>query len=360
MAKDKVSDWSSTPSNNTDVGGIDINEGCAPSGINNAIREVMAQIKDMQSGLDSDNFTVGGNLSVTGNATASGTLAVTGLTTATGGVAGDVFASNGTSKVLENGTDGTNATFTGDIFANNGTSKILENGTDGTNATFTGTSSKATNIVGGNNTTLLGSIPYQSNTDTTTLLSPNTTTTKRYLSQTGTGTNGAAPAWDIINQLTPATAQTASGTEVPFTSIPSWVNKITVMFTGLSLNSATTATKVPYIQLGTGSVTYTTSGYNSHIDIFNGTADNDSSLVSGIPLWTSKGVLAATENIVGAVIITRITSNTWTYMGNIGASNDNSGFVVGSVALGATLTALRFYVDGTITFDAGTVNIIYE
>lgn len=60
------------------------------------------------------------------------------------------------------------------------------------------TSGKATNLVGGNNTTLLGSIPYQSNTDVTTLLSPNTTTTKKWFSQTGTGTNGAAPSWSTV------------------------------------------------------------------------------------------------------------------------------------------------------------------
>ena len=69
MAKNKISEWSSTPANNTDVGGIDIAEGCAPSGINNAMREMMAQIKDMQAGTDGDNFTVGGNLVVSGTAT---------------------------------------------------------------------------------------------------------------------------------------------------------------------------------------------------------------------------------------------------------------------------------------------------
>ena len=69
MPKNKVSEWSATASNNTDIGGINIAEGCAPSGINNAIRELMAQVKDMQSGTDADNFTVGGNLTVTGTAT---------------------------------------------------------------------------------------------------------------------------------------------------------------------------------------------------------------------------------------------------------------------------------------------------
>jgi hypothetical protein len=69
MPKNKVSEWSSVAANNTDIAGINIAEGCAPSGINNAIRELMAQVKDMQTGTDADNFTVGGNLTVTGTAT---------------------------------------------------------------------------------------------------------------------------------------------------------------------------------------------------------------------------------------------------------------------------------------------------
>ncbi len=77
MSKNKISEWSSTPANNTDIAGIDIAEGCAPSGINNAIRELMAQIKDMQAGTDGDNFTVGGNLTVTGTTTLTTDLAIT-------------------------------------------------------------------------------------------------------------------------------------------------------------------------------------------------------------------------------------------------------------------------------------------
>ena len=50
MAKNKISEFSSTPANNTDIAGINIAEGCAPSGINNAIRELMAQLKDQQAG----------------------------------------------------------------------------------------------------------------------------------------------------------------------------------------------------------------------------------------------------------------------------------------------------------------------
>jgi hypothetical protein len=69
MAKSKISDYNSNPVYNTDIAGIDIDEGCAPSGINNAIRTVMGQLKDFQTGSQGDSFTVGGNLSVTGTTT---------------------------------------------------------------------------------------------------------------------------------------------------------------------------------------------------------------------------------------------------------------------------------------------------
>lgn len=56
----------------------------------------------------------------------------------------------------------------------------------------------ATHLLGGNTTTLLGSIPYQSGVNTTTQLAPNTTATNKFLTQTGTGVNGAIPIWDVI------------------------------------------------------------------------------------------------------------------------------------------------------------------
>jgi len=74
MPKNKVSEWSATASNNTDIGGINIAEGCAPSGINNAIRELMAQVRDMQTGADADGFTVGGAFTCSGAAVFSSTV----------------------------------------------------------------------------------------------------------------------------------------------------------------------------------------------------------------------------------------------------------------------------------------------
>jgi hypothetical protein len=89
MAKNKISEYSSTASNNTDIGNINIAEGCAPSGINNAIRELMAQLKDMQSGTDGDGFTVGGAFTCSGAAVFSSTVSLGASATATTQSAGD-------------------------------------------------------------------------------------------------------------------------------------------------------------------------------------------------------------------------------------------------------------------------------
>ena len=105
MPKNKVSEYSSTASNNTDIGGINIAEGCAPSGINNAIRELMAQLKDMQSGTDGDGFTVGGAFTCSGAAVFSST--VTAPTPTTGDsstkVATTAFVNNAVSGGLPSG-----------------------------------------------------------------------------------------------------------------------------------------------------------------------------------------------------------------------------------------------------------------
>lgn len=54
MPKTKISEFDLTAANNTDIDGIDISEGCAPSGINNALREMMSQLKDFQGGTSGD------------------------------------------------------------------------------------------------------------------------------------------------------------------------------------------------------------------------------------------------------------------------------------------------------------------
>ena len=86
MAKTKISEFSSTPASNTDIDSINIAEGCAPSGINDAIRELMAQLKDFQTGAVGDSFNgpVGTTTAAAGAFTtlsASSTVSGTGFST---------------------------------------------------------------------------------------------------------------------------------------------------------------------------------------------------------------------------------------------------------------------------------------
>ena len=91
MAKNKISEYSSTAANNTDVANINIAEGCSPSNINNAIRAVMSHLKNFQDGSSADPLTIAGTL------TSSSTLAVTGGLTLDGsaGTSGQVLLSAG-------------------------------------------------------------------------------------------------------------------------------------------------------------------------------------------------------------------------------------------------------------------------
>lgn len=108
MAKTKISEFSANPANNTDIDNINIAEGCAPSGINDAIRELMAQLKDFQAGTAGDAFN-GPVGTTTAAAGAFTTLTTSSTVTHNSGTANGVTYLNG-SKVL---TAGSALTFDG-------------------------------------------------------------------------------------------------------------------------------------------------------------------------------------------------------------------------------------------------------
>jgi hypothetical protein len=148
-----------------------------------------------------------------------------------------------------------------------------------------------------------------------------------------------------------------SGTSIDFTSIPSWVKRITVMFQGVS----TSGTSVVQIQLGAGSVT--TTGYLS-----SGVSLANTGTVVGATQTTGFGVEVANANTSasslrnGHAVITLITGTTWVNSSNLAYSNTGFSAVTGgNIALGGTLDRVRITtVNGTDTFDAGTINIMYE
>jgi hypothetical protein len=78
MPKTKISEYSATNSANTDIEGINIDEGCPPSSINNAIREVMVHLKEFQTGASGDAFTFAGGTLMSGTNTISGAAVISG------------------------------------------------------------------------------------------------------------------------------------------------------------------------------------------------------------------------------------------------------------------------------------------
>jgi hypothetical protein len=164
-------------------------------------------------------------------------------------------------------------------------------------------------------------------------------------------TNGTSyTATQKITQMT-AVAST-SGTSIDFTSIPSWVKRITVMFAGVS----TTGSSGVQVQIGSGSIT--ASGYFDVIGLASSTGASGQSVTSGFLLET--GSTGAATIRAGTATLTLLGSNTWVSASTIawGTGSTTSG---GYLALGGTLDRVRITtVGGTDTFDAGTVNVMYE
>ena len=97
MAKTKVSEWDSVATNNLDIDGINISNDCPPSYVNDAMREMMAQIKDWQLGAGGDPLTVSGAFTATGATNITGSFAMDGAL----GTNGQVLTSLGSSSTPE-------------------------------------------------------------------------------------------------------------------------------------------------------------------------------------------------------------------------------------------------------------------
>jgi hypothetical protein len=129
------------------------------------------------------------------------------------------------------------------------------------------------------------------------------------------------------------------------------VKRITVMFQGVSVSSTSNF----LIQIGAGSVT--TSGYSSA-----GWTTNTNTANSTAGFIMSGGGMLATYSWSGAATISSFGSNTWAFTSIIGVqSAGGTALGSGSIALGGTLDRVRITtVSGTDTFDAGSINILYE
>ena len=167
----------------------------------------------------------------------------------------------------------------------------------------------------------------------------------------GIVTTGVGALYPLVSGT--AVAST-SGTSIDFTGIPSWVKRITVMFNGVSTNG----TSLKQIQLGDAGGFETTGYLGASVQL------TDSASVNAATITTGFGIRSpnAADLINGAVVITNLTSNTWVAQGALTDSSRGAGYLVGGAkALSDVLTQVRITtVNGTDTFDAGSINILYE
>jgi len=166
--------------------------------------------------------------------------------------------------------------------------------------------------------------------------------------------SGRVTAASNGTSLTSGTAQNStSGTSIDFTSIPSSVKRITVMFNGVS----TSGSSDPLVQIGSGSVT--TTGYlSSSSYVINAAATSWISSTAGFNIRDAAPAGAR----YGSMVITNVSGNIWVATHQI--SDIPNGTTVqgaGGVTLSGTLDRVRITTaNGTDTFDAGSINIMYE
>lgn len=152
--------------------------------------------------------------------------------------------------------------------------------------------------------------------------------------------------------LTADTVKTASGSSVDFTGIPSWVKRITVTMTDISFAAAGAGR----IRLGTSGGLVST-GYTTANTAFTTGGNTFGTITDGVAAISTS---AAATVVTGQFIIVNITGNTWQLNGfSTRAADSATNMSTGYIALGGTLDRLSL-VATTSTFDAGSINILYE
>jgi hypothetical protein len=164
------------------------------------------------------------------------------------------------------------------------------------------------------------------------------------------GSNG------ITGVVRTATAVTASGTAVDFTSIPSWVKRVTVMLSAVSLSGTA------LVRFRLGDSTIATSGYSGVGSYVAAAGAASVAQTAGFDIYTS-GTPSSSAAYSGSITFVNVSGNTWVASGVFAAAAGNLGTfpVAGTITLTTALTQVRITTsNGTDTFDAGTINILYE
>jgi hypothetical protein len=354
MAKNAITDYSTTAADNTDVGGIGIQGTNAISNIDNAAREIMSQLADTNAGTApfSDTLTIGDAADLTKELrfelsaiTAGQTRVITvpdanitlpssfatlnsleGLTLG----AGDMLYATAADTLadLAIGTAGqflvTNAGATAPEWASKPTLASLEGLTLGA-----------------------GDVLYATAADTLADLAIGTAGQSLVVNAGAT-----APSWG--SSIVSSTAQAStSGAAVSFASIPSWVKRIQVLFSGVSTNGTTPI----YIQIGDSGGLETTGYVGASAEVFAGTPQMSADPTIGFGIFYNSAAAAASGIITLSLL--NASTNTWVASGALAWTGGGVVTITaGSKSLSATLD--RVSVVTADTFDAGSINIHYE
>lgn len=156
----------------------------------------------------------------------------------------------------------------------------------------------------------------------------------------------------LSQPLVQGTAQAStSGTSIDFTGIPSWAKRITIMFNAVSMNG----TSPGLVQIGAGSVTNT--GYTSYASTMAAASSTLGSSTAGFIIQYA----SASATLLGHMVLTNVSGNIWVSSHQGAVLSTNTVVGGGVVTLSGTLDRVRITtVNGTDTFDAGSVNILYE
>jgi hypothetical protein len=416
MPKNKVSEWSPTAANNTDIGGINIAEGCAPSGINNAIREMMAQVKDMQAGTDSDGLVVGGAFTCSGAAVFSSTIIANGVSTFSnnvilGDASTDAHSLNGAialqtdAKILLDDSVTTASlpplAFDGDTntgiyrpaadnisIATGGVEAVRVNSSgavivgtgEGTATvagnTIRGVNAAGTNIVGssltiaagtGTGTGGSGSIVFNTAPAGGSGTTANTSAQRLLITKNGGFSFGSGSTdYGSSGQVLKSNGDASPSFGSVITPKTAWVystNVTEIAFTdiptwvkrvtiAISQLSANSTGNI-LLQVGDGS-TYDTTGY---IGSATTQAGSSTAMSTGFVIVNSS---TAASVYSGIVTLVNLTGNTWCEQGMLALSAGGTRESAGVRVMSAALQSLRLYIDGTQLFDAGSVNVLYE
>lgn len=374
MAKNKVSEWSSTASNNTDIGGIDIAENCAPSGINNGLRTIMAQIKNMITGADGDNFTVGGNLTVTGTTTLTGDataptqsssdnstkVATTAyvksnltslVTSITGGTSGlNMTSTTGKTVVISSASPAVLTVTTGADLPTNGTQiTFTTTGTIPTgmslNTAYTVSNASGTTF----NITLNGSLVNTTSSGTGTHSFFALTTTGN-IEVTGTlniGNGGTG-----LSSVTPNAVVVGNGSGALQLIRPNAAGNILTSTAGSTVNAGSFVVGTQYTIFSQGDTNWTSIGAaNSNVGtVFVATGTGSGSGQATINTWTSSAPTASSLTLLATITTTSGSSQTSGTISLTGYKQVQ--FIVNKVSVTSTSSDLRI-LDGSTNLKVG-------